>query len=124
MSDTTYVQEFNAVAEALNRYISGISNADSAVMKPAFSEHATMFGVKQGKLSGGAIDILFTNIDTQAEASPLAKAVIVNIDIVGTAASARVDSENVSGKFSYTDFFNLLKLDGNWIIVSKIFYTH
>ncbi|MNV96708.1 putative lumazine-binding protein [compost metagenome] len=48
---------------------------------------------------------------------------IVRIDIVGTAASARVDTDNVSG-FCFTDFFNLLKVEGKWTIVSKIYHTH
>ena len=55
--------------------------------------------------------------------SPKAQSVIVKVDIVGIAASARVDSNDVSG-FSFSDFFQLLKVDGKWTITSKIFHTH
>ena len=54
---------------------------------------------------------------------PEAKAAIVGIDIVGSAASARVDSDNLSG-FRFSDSFHLLKVNGAWTIVSKIYHTH
>lgn len=49
--------------------------------------------------------------------------VIARIDIVGTAASARIDTNDISG-FCFTDFFNLLKVEGRWLVVSKIYHTH
>jgi hypothetical protein len=123
MSSLTYVQEYNAIVEVLNKYNEGGAKADSALMKPAFNEQATMFGVDGDKLVGGAIQNLYDVIDTAFRPSPEAKAAIVRIDIVGTAASARVDTDNVSG-FRFTDFFNLLKVEGKWTIVSKIYHTH
>lgn len=123
MSNLTYVQEYNAIVEVLNQYNEGGAKADSALMKPAFNEQATMFGVDGDKLVGGAIQNLYDVIDTAFRPSPEAKAAIVRIDIVGTAASARVDTDNVSG-FRFTDFFNLLKVEGKWTIVSKIYHTH
>lgn len=93
-------------------------------MKPAFDAQATIFGVDgDNKLAGGPIQGLFDTIDSSFRPSPEAKASIIRIDIVGTAASARVDTDNISG-FRFTDFFNLLKVDGKWIIVSKIYHTH
>lgn len=123
MSSLTYVQEYNAIVEVLNQYNEGGAKADSALMKPAFNEQATMFGVDGDKLVGGAIQNLYDVIDTAFRPSPEAKAAIVRIDIVGTAASARVDTDNVSG-FRFTDFFNLLKVEGKWTIVNKIYHTH
>ncbi|MDT9674122.1 nuclear transport factor 2 family protein [Pseudomonas sp. JV414] len=123
MSSLTYVQEYNAIVDVLNQYNEGGAKADSALMKPAFNEQATMFGVDGDKLVGGAIQNLYDVIDTAFRPSPEAKAAIVRIDIVGTAASARVDTDNVSG-FRFTDFFNLLKVEGKWTIVSKIYHTH
>jgi hypothetical protein len=123
MSNPTYVQEYNAIVEVLSQYNEGGAKADSALMKPAFNEQATMFGVDGDKLVGGAIQNLYDVIDNVFRPSPEAKAAIVRIDIVGTAASARVDTDNVSG-FRFTDFFNLLKVEGKWTIVSKIYHTH
>ncbi|MBV7519052.1 nuclear transport factor 2 family protein [Ensifer sp. ENS12] len=123
MTNTTYVQEYNAIVDVLNQYSEGGAKADSKIMKPAFNEQATMYGVQDGKLVGGAIENLYNTIDTAFRPSPEATAAIVRIDIVGTAASARVDTDNISG-FRFTDFFNLLKVEGKWTVVSKIYHTH
>jgi hypothetical protein len=124
MSNPTFVQEYNAIVEVLNKYNDGGAKADSAIMKPAFDAQATIFGVDgDNKLAGGSIQGLFDTIDSSFRPSPEARAAIVRIDIVGTAASARVDTDSISG-FRFTDFFNLLKVDGKWIIVSKIYHTH
>jgi len=48
---------------------------------------------------------------------------IVKVDIAGTTASARIDTNDMSG-FCFTDFFNLLKVEGKWIVISKIYHTH
>jgi hypothetical protein len=62
-------------------------------------------------------------IDTAFRPSPDAQAAVVRVDIVGTAASARIDTDDISG-FRFTDFFNLLKINGRWSVVSKIYHTH
>ncbi|PSH70111.1 hypothetical protein CU102_03155 [Phyllobacterium brassicacearum] len=124
MSNPIYVHEYNAIVEVLNKYNEGGAKADSAIMKPAFSEQATIFGIdSDNKLVGGPIQGLFDTIDSTFKPSPDAKAAIVRIDIVGTAASARIDTNDISG-FSFTDFFNLLKVEGNWTVVNKIYHTH
>ena len=124
MNKPVYVQEYKAIVEVLNKYNDGCKQAKSSIMKPAFSDQATIFGVDaDGKLTGGAIQNLFDGIDSAFRPSPEAQGAIVRIDIVGTAASARIDTNDVSD-FCFTDFFNLLKVDGKWIVVSKIYHTH
>ena len=124
MNQPTFAQEYAAIVDVLNKYNEGGAKAQSALMKPAFNEKATMFGVDaDNKLVGGDIKGLYEIIDTAFKPSPKAKAVIARIDIVGTAASARVDTDNISG-FHFTDFFNLLKVEGKWTIVSKIYHSH
>ncbi|MNH29219.1 putative lumazine-binding protein [compost metagenome] len=109
----------------LNRYNEGGKHANSSIMKPAFSGQATIFGVDaDAKLVGGPIQGLFDTIDNPPfRPSPEAVGVIVSIDIVGTAANARIDTNDISG-FCFTDFFNLLKVEGKWTVISKIYHTH
>ncbi|MGR9372429.1 nuclear transport factor 2 family protein [Rhizobium leguminosarum] len=123
MTKPTYVDDHAAITEVLTKYIDGCKQANSAIMKPAFAEEATIFSVDKGKLSGGAIEALYTGIDTSFRPSPEARAVFAYIDISDTAASARIDTNDLSG-FCFTDYFNLLKVDGNWTVVSKIFNTN
>lgn len=122
--ERTYVQEYATIVEVINKYNEGGKQARSSIMKPAFSEKATIYGVQDGKLVGGPIQSLYDVIDGgEFKPSPQAHAAIVSVDIVGTAASARVDTDNISG-YRFTDFFQLLKVDGSWVIVSKIYHTH
>ena len=124
MTKPKYVQEYNAIVEVLNQYNEGGKQARSSIMKPAFSEQATIFGIDgDSKLTGGPIQGLFDTIDSAFRPSPEAQAVIASIDIVGTAASARIDTNDISG-FCFTDFFHLLKVEGKWTVVSKIYHTH
>jgi hypothetical protein len=88
------VHEYQAIVAVLNKYIDGCRQAKSSIMKQAFSDKATIFSVDaNGKLTGGSIQELFDAIDKPPfHPSPEAQSVIVRVDIVGTAASARIDS--------------------------------
>ena len=124
VSKATYLEDYQAITKVLNTYIEGCKQAKSSIMKPAFNEHATMYSVgADGHLVGGPIQSLFDGIDKEFRPSPNAQAAITSINIVGTAASARIDANDMSG-ISFTDFFHLLKVDGKWTVVSKIYYTH
>lgn len=125
MNKPTYVEEYNAIVAVLDLYNNGGKQADSSIMKPAFSEQATIFGLNaEGKLDGGPIQNLFDTIDSDVfYPSPEAKNAIARVDIVGNAASARIDTSDISG-FCFTDFFNLLKVEGKWTVINKIYHTH
>lgn len=71
MNKPTYVHEYQAITEVLNKYIEGCKQAKSSIMKPAFNQHATMYSVgADSKLAGGAIPILFDGIDKDFIPSP------------------------------------------------------
>ncbi|RIY31872.1 hypothetical protein CKF54_05930 [Psittacicella hinzii] len=124
MTKPTYVNDYQAIKAVLEQYIKGGKEAKSEFMKPAFNPNATMYSSDEnGALAGGNIEVLFEVIDTAFQPSAQAQSVIAYIDISGTAASARVDTNDLSG-FGFTDYFNLLKINGQWQIVSKIFHTH
>jgi len=123
MIQSSAVDEYQAILKVLGKYNEGCAKADSSLLKSSFDSNATLFHVDQGKLTGGSIQILFDALDKDLPESPDANAVVVRIDLVGTAASARVDTEGLAG-MSFTDFFHLLKVDMEWIIVSKIFHMH
>ncbi|RYF40175.1 MAG: nuclear transport factor 2 family protein, partial [Comamonadaceae bacterium] len=77
MTKPTYVPEYQAIVGVLSKYIDGCKQARSDIMKPAFSEKATMFSISDdGKLAGGAIQALFEGIDSGFRPSPEAQSVI------------------------------------------------
>ena len=125
MQESTFVEEYQSIAAALRRYSEGAARADSEHMRPSFSDQATVYYVDgEGKLAGGSVQTaLFDALDGDFPESPDANTAVVRIDIVGTVASARVDTDNLAG-VRYTDFFHLLKVDGRWLIISKAFHAH
>lgn len=123
MSELTSVQEYNAVIETLSMYIRGLATAEGDTMRPAFHPDAVMFTVAEKAVTRmAAHNALFDGMDNDFAPSTPTSAVLT-VDIVGDVASARVDSDDVDG-FRFSDFFHLLKADGQWQIVAKTFYTH
>lgn len=122
MSKPTYVQEYNAITEVLKKYLEGNAKGNSEATKLAFHEQATFFGLNGDEVVGPEIQELYQIVDT-LETSPDPKTAIARIDVAGTAANARVDSEDVAGQ-RFTDFFNLLKIEGRWIIVNKVYHIY
>jgi hypothetical protein len=42
LTKPTYVQEYKAITEVLNKYNDGCKQANSSIIKPAFGDQATM----------------------------------------------------------------------------------
>ncbi len=122
MSEPTYVDEIDAIREVLEHYVGGARTGRGEAMKPVFHEDASIYGYVGPDLFGGPIQGLYDWNDANGPAEDL-ELRITSIDIVGTAASVRLDMDNWTGH-RFTDFFNLVKIDGVWKIVSKVFYLH
>jgi hypothetical protein len=45
------------------------------------------------------------------------------MDLVGTVATVRLELDNWTGH-RFTDLFTLLKVAGEWKIISKVFHLH
>ena len=110
------------IKKTIQYYINGAISGKGEDMKPAFHNEASIFGYIGDDLFSGPIKNLFDWIDENPAAEEL-KTKIVNIDIEGTVASVRLESENWSG-YKFTDLFNLLKLNNQWKIMNKVFHLH
>jgi hypothetical protein len=122
MSEPTYVDEIDAITRLIENYIEGARTGKGDTMKPAFSEDATVHGYVGPDLFAAPIQGLYDWNDSNGAATGI-EVRISSIDVVGTCASARLDMDNWTGH-RFTDFFNLLKFDGEWKIVNKVFYLH
>lgn len=111
-----------AITKTIQTYIEGGISGKGNVMKPAFHNDATIFGYIGPDLFGGPIQELFDWNDGNGPAADL-KSNIATIDIEGKVATVRLELDNWTGH-KFTDFFTLLKLDGEWKIISKVFHLH
>jgi len=116
------VNEYDAIARAVQHYIEGAKSGRSADMKPAFHQDATIFGYVGADLFAGPIQQLFDWNDQNGPATGL-QARIASIDIIGTVAAVRLELDNWTGH-RFTDLFTLLKVNGEWKIMNKVFHLH
>jgi hypothetical protein len=116
------MSEYAAIAEVVQRYIDGARSGKSDEMKRAFHEDATIFGHDGPELFAGPIKKLFDWEDENGPAPEL-EAQIVSIDLVETIAAVRLELDNWTG-IRFSDLFTLLKIDGQWKIINKVFHEH
>lgn len=118
----TTVNEFDAIAATVKYYLDGGRSGRGDDMKPAFHPDATIFGYVGPDLFAGPIQGLFEWNDQNGPAADM-QARLTSVDIAGTAATVRVDIDNWTGH-RFTDYLSLLKVDGQWKIMCKIFHLH
>lgn len=115
-------EEVKLIESVLDQYINGGKTGRGEDMRCAFHEDATIFGYAGEDLFAGKIELLFSWNDENGPAEELVYE-IDHVDIEGTVATARLEIYNWHGR-RFTDLFTLLKLDGQWKIVSKVFHLH
>ncbi len=118
----TNVSEYGVIAKVVQHYIDGARSGRGVDMKPAFHKDATIFGYVGDDLFAGPIQQLFSWNDENGPATGL-QASIANIDLIGTVATVRLELDDWTGH-RYTDLFTLLKVDGEWKIMNKVFHLH
>ena len=126
-SETTDVgtereKEHDLIAGVVQHYLNGAKSGKGDDMKPAFHEDATIFGYVGEDLFAGPIQKLFDWNDANGPAARL-QARIASTNVVGTVASVRLELENWAGH-RFTDLFTLLKVEGEWKIMNKVFHLH
>jgi len=108
--------EDEGVKQCLENYMSG----DGARVEKAFHSSATMKYIDYQ--SGEFKDVPIADYITRVKANPAPsgrKIEIVSINIEGNAAHAKLKIETQQAILY--DYMNLLKINGEWKIVSKIF---
>lgn len=116
------ISDYDQITALMQHYINGARSGKGAEMKPAFHDDATIYGYVGPDLFAGPIQGLYDWNDENGPAKDI-ESRIVHIDIVGTVANVRLESDNWTGH-RFTDFFNLLKVNGQWKIMNKVFHLH
>ena len=120
--ESNNTSENEMIEKTVQFYIDGAKSGKGDDMKPAFHKDATIFGYIGDDLFAGPIQKLFDWNDKNGPATEL-ETRMASIDVVGTVATVRLESDNWTGH-KFTDFFTLLKVEGAWKIMNKVFYLH
>ena len=118
----TEMSEHDVIATVVQHYIDGGRSGNGDDMKPAFHEDATIFGYAGADLFAGPIQRLFDWVDGNDPATKL-QARIASLDLADSVATVRLELDHWNGS-RYTDMFTLLKVDGEWKIMNKVFHLH
>ncbi|MEL6635370.1 MAG: nuclear transport factor 2 family protein [Bacteroidota bacterium] len=112
--DSDYAQ----IERTLHYYLDGGTNNDFETLRKAFDESAVMRAGGEKPMEVNALEFFESRMKPGPKSNRQTR--IAYINVMGTAANAQVviDYEG----FSFIDYMNLLKLDGEWKIVSKIFH--
>src|SRR5688572_9457789 len=103
-------------------YFEGVRHSDTAAAHRAFHPVAVMYSIRDGKLAERTILDWLTAIAERAPKPPQPDAVqrrVVSVDVTGTAAVAK--TELIQPEAVVIDYLSLLKVDGEWTVVGKIF---
>lgn len=118
------MNDVQSVSDIVHLYVNGMTFADEAALRQAFHPAASIIGNYQGAVEWLALDgfigAILAEPPAQAGSTPFID--VQGIDITGDAATAKVVDDFAGMRF--TDFLSLLKIDGAWKIVNKLYYLH
>ncbi|WP_298893188.1 nuclear transport factor 2 family protein [uncultured Psychroserpens sp.] len=121
MSTITLAQdsEYKLVEQTVSYYLDGGTNNDFDTLKKAFHKNATMKYIRNGEYTEVNALEFFKKVVKRGPKQDR-KTRITYINITGNVANAKLEIDYE--KFSFIDYMNLIKIDGEWKVVSKIFY--
>ncbi|MHC8327626.1 nuclear transport factor 2 family protein [Pseudomonas sp. LB1P83] len=113
--------EYNAVIATANQYVEGLRVGSAEGVAQAFHKDAVMYGFTNGELLGGPIKNLFDFVRKNGDAPEITTRVDV-LAITPTTAVVRVDMEKDAIGADYNDYLTLIKIDGTWKVIAKVYH--
>jgi Putative lumazine-binding len=122
ITSSAQISDEEGVKQALMNYLDGGTYGDTVKLNKAFHASATMKYIdnKTGEFKDVPIKDFLTRAKANAGKTSDRKTKIVYTNISGTAAQARLEIDG--GTYKFHDYMNLLKINGEWKVVSKIFW--
>lgn len=107
------------ITDTLNKYINGSTGGQPNLLKEAFHPDLNLYYVKNDKV---AVWSGIGYIADTKEGKPTGESgKILSIDFTNNAAVAKVEISHPQNETPYIDYFMLLKTEGKWTIIHKMF---
>lgn len=117
---TGQASEEAAVRQVVEKYLHGLKYNDVESLKKAFWPEARLFFVKKdGQLGQLTQSQWYEGFVASAGKEEKGDLRITSVDITDNAASVKVEEDYPNSK--YIDYLSLLKFNGEWRIVNKIY---
>ena len=112
----------DAVRIPLENYIKGHATGDGEYMKKAFHTEGNLIFIRDGKYSTRSFAEYIAGFNGKPAADEAdRKRSIEMVEVSGNAAVGKIILDYPTIRF--VDYMSLLKIDGEWKIVTKIFYA-
>ena len=109
------------IRTTINNYFQGHATGDASYFRMAFLPTAHIEGNRQGKFTSWTLDEycgLFNGKPAADEATRTRTIDLVDVSGDGSIAKATLDH----GAMVFTDYFVLLKVNGEWKIANKVYH--
>jgi hypothetical protein len=111
------------VRAAIDHYLQGHATGDGAHFRLVFHPDSKLYFNREGKFTTRTAEEYISGAAGKPAADEAQrKRRIVSVDVTGDAAQAKVELDYPTALV--TDYFNLLKVDGKWMIVNKTFHAN
>jgi hypothetical protein len=110
--------ELAAIEEAVGYYLEGGQTGDVELLRKAFHPSARLQFVRDGVYGEWSLEEYLGRRTPGKRSDHRAR--VLSIDYAGNTATAKLELD--FGSFKFVDYMSLLKLDGRWWIVNKVFY--
>ncbi|RKH47893.1 nuclear transport factor 2 family protein [Corallococcus sicarius] len=114
-------RDYGAVIATASKYVEGLRVGSVEGVAEAFHKDAVMYGFTHGELLGGSIKNLYDFVQKNGKAPDITTRLDV-LAITPTTAVVRVDMEKDAVGADYNDFLTLIKVDGDWKVIAKVFH--
>lgn len=118
---TVPTRDYDAVIATASKYVEGLRVGSVKGVAEAFHKDAVMYGFTNGELLGGPIKNLYDFVQKNGKAPDITTRLDV-LAITPTTAVVRVDMEKDAIGADYNDFLTLIKLDGTWKVIAKVYH--
>jgi hypothetical protein len=113
-------REDSAIRAVVQRYLHGLKFNDTVSLHEAFWPEAKLFAIRpNGQISELTQAKWYSMFTANAGKEEQGDLRIANVDITGNAAAVKVVEDYPGSR--YTDYLNLLRINGRWWIVNKIY---
>jgi hypothetical protein len=122
MTTQTWAKGPTMIDDVIQNYFNGYQKADTVLIKKAFHSDTKLLSVSEGKLDVTEMKDWLTSLEDRQARGDIrtGKLKILSIDVTDETASVKLNIR--FPKFEFTDYLSLLKIEGSWIIVGKIYH--
>ena len=112
--------DIEGIQQAVQYYLDGHATGDPAVMTRAFHESARLQFIRNGQYSTRTLEAYLGGMGgSPAEDEADRRRRVVSVDYTGDTGVAKLELDYPGALI--TDYMQLLKIEGEWKIVNKIF---